>query len=957
MAFSIPFSIGLKVGASLFCLWLVGFLTVQAQVLQQEQWKPSLRWHQLHTPHFQLIYPIHYEEQAQQLASDLEKMIDKVSYSMGLKPRKISIILQNQTVESNGFVQLAPRYSQFVTTPPPVGDFQPWLQHLAVHELRHVVQFDAFGRYLKIPMLEQVALALFGITLPAWFFEGDAVLTETLLTSGGRGRIPSWEMPFRANILEGHSYSYDKNYLGSLKDITPGFYELGYMMNTYIRRENPKGLLDTLVKDLARRPLRTRAFSKSLRKYTGATTEVWHDRLVQKLSTQWRLEKEEYQPTAYMPLFEKKRNYTENWWIPTPLQGQRILSLYQSASEPSQLVIQNDSGKSYTLTRLGRQTRPYFHYAANQLVWDEVRRDARYANQTYSVLMHYDLLTHRKRQLTQRTRLFSPTLQPEGEQIAAIEVDPTNTSTLVLLDVANGQALRRYPAPDQLLLQMPAYAPDGKALVMVGVGPLGSALLQLDIVSGKFTYLTGWLQQQLETPKHTGDEIVFKAHYLGKDDLYAIHLQTKALRQLTNATYGAFHPWIDAENRSLYFNTYTSSGYQIARLDWPLQGKPLSSSSLTAQQAWPSFFEPLLAQELSPVLADTSGKRWRSEPYSDWKTIFNFHSLSVSASNFEQLEDLNPGIYMLSDNLLGTVQTRLGVRYLTSQRSLDWTASVNFQKYYPKFAIEYRNRGRNGVARWGTAEDPRLLRLSWRESTVDVRAEIPLTLYRGHVNYHFGLGVATVFTQRYQFSELPPNTRFVDQIRFPMNYVVYANRNWRRGALDLGPRFGQNLQMTYRHFPFPGQQTGSLFSMQALLYFPGWVDNHSTSVRFSYQRGAGVYQGVNDIAMVTGYHLLAPQVVRNTLLINYRWPLAYPDWHLRDLLYVKRLKAGAFVDFQNLGMQKNVLPRVLGAELRADLNLFRFVLPSFDIGVRAGYVPERTGPKRFIAMYTFGYTY
>jgi hypothetical protein len=943
----------------MFCLWLVlgSVEWTLAQVFRQDQWRPSLRWHQLHTPQFQLIYPIHFEEQAQQLASDLEAMIDKASHSMGYKPRKISIILQNQTVESNGFVQLAPRYSQFVTTPPPVGDFQPWLQHLAVHELRHVVQFDSFGRYLKIPMLEQVALALFGITLPAWFFEGDAVLTETLLTPGGRGRIPSWEMPFRANLLEGNSYSYDKNYLGSFKDITPGFYELGYFLNAYIRQESPKGMLDTLVHDLAKRPLRTRAFAKSLRTFSGATPPQWHDRLVQDLTTQWTLDKRARQTIEYPTLFNKKHHYAESWWMPVPLEGGRILSLYQSASEPSQFVIQREGGRQSILTRIGRQTRPYFHFANHQLVWDEVQRDPRYANQTFSVIMHYDLQTGHKKQLTQRSRLFSPTLQPEGEQIAAIEVDVNNQSTLVLLYAQTGQSLRRYPAPESVLLQMPAYAPNGKELVMIGVGPKGAALLQLDLLTGQFTPLTPWLAQQLESPQHLGDQIVFKAHYTGKDDLFSLDLKSREVFQVTNATYGAFHPRVDLAEQTLYFNTYTTTGYHIARLDWPVQKQKVETTSLRPEEAWPRVFQPLLAQEIGLIASDTSGKRWKSEPYSDWKTIFNFHSLSVSASNFEQLEELNPGIYLLSDNLLGTVQTRMGVRYLTSQRSLDWSASINFQKYYPKFSLEYRNRGRHGVAKWGTVEDPRLLQLSWRESTVDLRAEIPLVFYRGKVNYQMGLGVATLFTQRYQYSELPPNTRLVDQIRFPMNYIAYVNRNWRRGAFDLGPRFGQNVQMTYRHFPFPGQQKGSLFSFQTLLYFPGMLDNHSTSVRFSYQNGEGVYQGVNDIAMVSGYHLLSPQIVRNTLLINYRWPIAYPDWNVGSVVYIKRIKAGAFVDYQNIGVQKKTSPRVLGAELRADLHLFRFVLPSFDVGVRAGYVPERTGAKRFIAMYTFGYTY
>src|SRR5690606_11402371 len=143
--------------------------------------------------------PSAFENEAQQLADKLTKLRELVSADLGKEPRKISIILHNQTVESNGNVQLAPRRSEFFTTPPQQGDFQNWLDNLAIHELRHVVQFDKLTGYLRAPFFEQLALAIYGVTLPAWFFEGDAVVAETRLSHAGRGRLPSWEMPFRTN--------------------------------------------------------------------------------------------------------------------------------------------------------------------------------------------------------------------------------------------------------------------------------------------------------------------------------------------------------------------------------------------------------------------------------------------------------------------------------------------------------------------------------------------------------------------------------------------------------------------------------------------------------------------------------------------------------------------------------------------------------------------------------------
>src|SRR5690606_25857160 len=113
----------------------------------------------------------------------------RVSRSLEKGPAKISIFLQNQGTTANGFVTLSPRRSEFFAIPPQEFDYQDWLNSLAVHELRHVVQFDKLSGKFK-PPFEGLGLALLGITLPPWFTEGDAVNIETALTPAGRGRQP-----------------------------------------------------------------------------------------------------------------------------------------------------------------------------------------------------------------------------------------------------------------------------------------------------------------------------------------------------------------------------------------------------------------------------------------------------------------------------------------------------------------------------------------------------------------------------------------------------------------------------------------------------------------------------------------------------------------------------------------------------------------------------------------------
>ncbi|MGO3654633.1 MAG: hypothetical protein ACTJFN_09730 [Sphingobacterium sp.] len=172
-----------------------------AQIIDNEQAASWVQWKQIQTDNFQLIYPSEFDSAATPLARKIDSLILFSSQDFDRKPRKISIILQSNHVEQNGFAQLAPRKVEAFSTPGPGSDNTEWLPNLVLHELRHVAQFDKLTGKIKGPFLEQLALALYGVHLPAWYFEGDAVSIETQYSSGGRGRSPAWVMPFRTNLL------------------------------------------------------------------------------------------------------------------------------------------------------------------------------------------------------------------------------------------------------------------------------------------------------------------------------------------------------------------------------------------------------------------------------------------------------------------------------------------------------------------------------------------------------------------------------------------------------------------------------------------------------------------------------------------------------------------------------------------------------------------------------------
>ena len=179
-----------------------------------QQNPPGLDWRQIQTERFKVVFPAAITADAQRAANTLEHIYGPVSKTLRGPQKPLDVVLVNQLAQPNGFVALAPRRSVWFSTPPQnagllSGD---WYQLLAVHEMRHVVQFDrlrqGFVRLAYLLSGEQGEAAASALLVPAWFWEGDAVGVETALSETGRGRIPQFGLGIRALLLAGQRYSY-----------------------------------------------------------------------------------------------------------------------------------------------------------------------------------------------------------------------------------------------------------------------------------------------------------------------------------------------------------------------------------------------------------------------------------------------------------------------------------------------------------------------------------------------------------------------------------------------------------------------------------------------------------------------------------------------------------------------------------------------------------------------------
>jgi hypothetical protein len=214
------------------------FCVFKVSTAQQFGGNPSsIKWQQINTDTARIIFPKGLDSIAQRIAAVAHELQKNYSNTIGSKVDKINIVLQKDATISNAFVALGPYRSEYYLTPPQNAfelGAQNWPDNLAIHEFRHVQQYNNFNIGLS-----KATSVLFGengralansASVPDWFFEGDAVYNETLLSKQGRGRLPLFFNRYKSLYDDKKRYSYMQLRNGSLRHYIPGHYELGYLL-------------------------------------------------------------------------------------------------------------------------------------------------------------------------------------------------------------------------------------------------------------------------------------------------------------------------------------------------------------------------------------------------------------------------------------------------------------------------------------------------------------------------------------------------------------------------------------------------------------------------------------------------------------------------------------------------------------------------------------------------------
>ncbi len=971
----------------LLLILLFAFDSIQAQDVLRNN-PPSVKWKQIITPGFKVIFPAEFEAEANKVANTLEHIREPESQTMGDGlPRRIPIVIQNNNAISNGFVALGPRRSEFYTQPSQNYNFtgtNKWLDLLAIHEYRHIAQFNrsrsGFTKFFYYLFGQNTQAGFAFVAAPRWFWEGDATLIETAMSPSGRGRIPEWDRVFRANLMEGKRFNYNKQHLGSFKDRVPDHYRLGYHMTAHIRkRTNKPEIWNHISKSAFSIPFIPFTFSNSMKKHTGEYLTTNYEMMMDEMKELWSNQVSDLNPTAFEIRNRRIRSEFTDYAYPQTLEDGSIVAFKSGLSDMGQLVRIDSDGnevKSF-ITGVMNQTE-MLSATQFKVYWNEYEYDPRWRAKTYSVIKSYDFATKELKRITRKSRYAGAGISSDGYKLVTVLNTTENKNYLVVLDAISGNEIKRFDNDITAEYGMPTWSSDGKSIVSLKITDKGKSVIKVDFDSGSEIELIEPGHENIGSPYLFGNYLLFSSPYNGIDNLYALDVDKNIRYQITRSKYGAYSPALSSDKSTLVYAEHTVNGLNVV------------STSFT-----PSTWTPLnmvvdrnvnLIDEISEqeghedLLSTVPSKTYESKKYSKLTHMFNLHSWGPFLST-----DINTAqVGVFSRDVLSTTRTSVGYTYDATDDTGFASAGISYQAWYPVIDFNYDI----GNRKTGSYQ--------WEETTVNTGLSIPLLLTRSRffrtltISNSVGIRDISSFRRRDSnggrdfFDEInlvDGNDVVVDTItvfqvdatdldngQLMFNNLSLSFSNLLKVApRNLRSRWGQFF--TFEHYTtINGDFDGGLTGVRGGLFFPSPFElltrkktfiNHSLNFRFGSQEREVVgkpneYSFRNVIFKPRGFSYPNEKSF-TSLLTNYEFPLIYPDLAIGPILYIKRIKMNLFYDFgreevvQYLfttepfnDFQANDLIRTssstneyvsFGAELTFDFNIMRFPI-NIEMGVR-----------------------
>ncbi|UEG51504.1 hypothetical protein LLH06_11025 [Mucilaginibacter daejeonensis] len=923
----------------------VGLLLVTLGVKAQQFGgnPPSIKWDQVNTPAARVIYPRGMDSAGRRVANVIGQINNAIKPTIGFRQKQVNVVLQNQLVTTNGYVGLAPFRSEFYLVPAQnsfsLGSLNVTDQ-LAIHEFRHVQQYNStdvgLTRLLHILFGEGGQQLASGLSLPNWFFEGDAVFNETYVTEQGRGRLPYFFNGFRSLWAANKDYSWMKIRNGSYRDYTPDWYPLGYMMVAYGRDQYGSDIWRKVGHDAASYRSLIYPFQSAVKRNTGRNFTSFRNAALEKFKTQLVDDGLKQGAAKY----KKNQHFIGNQEFPVYVNDSTLIYRTSSYKQRSAFVMRTGT-KEERIRLADFSIDSYFTCRNGQIVYASRRPDARWGYREFNELKVIDVKSGAQKKITNRTRYFAPAFNADNSRIVAVDVPTDGQYALHILD-ADGKLISKVPNSEHLYYTYPKFYNE-QQIVSAVRKPTGEMLLALiDIATGNIEPLTPATIAPKAFPVVQKDTIYFTGTSGIDDKLFAVSVADRKLYELEGDSLrnfiGNYQPAVS--DNKISWVSFSAFGFRLHEAS----KATLQPREVKAPLGLPDMQVASLQHgEGVNALNKITDQPLPTSKYPKFTHPFNFHSL------IPYIEDPDYLVSLMGQNILNTLQSELSFGYNRNEGYKQIGATMIYGAMFPYLfgGVQYTIDRRD--LRLDQNRNP--VEVNWNETRLQAGLQLPLSFVNGRnisrLNLSSSINYSITDVKQAAFRSLYPDNTYLS------NSITFSNQVSKPQQL-IYPHFAQNITLSFRNTI--NDLSARQFLVSGSFYFPGLFDTHSLVISAAHQRRDRNYSIFsNQLSFSRGY--TADNLYRLYKFgVNYHFPIAYPDAGFGDLVYLLRLRGNVFydhthgIDQYRSGAQFKANFRSAGAELYFDTQWFNET--SITFGLRYTRLLDRdifggSGPDRF----------
>lgn len=839
----------------------------------------SVKWMQINTDTVKIIFPKYLIKTAQRVSDYVHHLAANNTSSLGGKVRKINIVLQSNTCEPNGYVGVAPFKSEFYCTNPQdpymVGG-DDFVDVLSVHEYRHALQYAntkrGFANVFYLLQGESGWAMLTNITIPNWFFEGDAVVNETAVTNGGRGRSFAFQQNNNANWYANKRFKYKHMRMGSFKNRMPNHYEYGYLLCSYLRDNYGNDIWAKVLDNTMKLRHIFYPFSNSLRMHTGMSTRQLYEKAYAHYEKEYKELIRGLDIVEGEKLTKVKKDIT-NYSFPVYV-GDDLYVLKSSYSNIPEIVKISANGKEKHICFPSNTANSGFSIANNKIVWTESVPHIRWANYSYSNIVIFDMVSGKKKRLTKNAKFFSPQLSSDGKKIVVVEYTKEQNCQLVIIDAFSGKEISRLNNKDNHYLMYPKWVNDNE-IICSGRNKGKFNITCFNIRDNSEKLVWGPINQVVTDIEVANGRYYFSASFSGIDNIFELNPKDNFIKQLSSVPVGAFWPTVSRDGQHLVFSNVKASGSELRKLalakclNKNVEVKPLDEIE---------YFDNTAIKSEGGSIINTAAKRNDMvEKYNRLSNLINIHSWQFVST------DQEIGLSVKSDNILNTLGVNLGYTYNKNEKSSSVNASVTYAGFMVKQVVSFSKIKDREY--WIFTKD------KYEEEKADFSLVLPLNLSSGI--YYRGLTLSSgVSNHKLKFKSQNigiPDYSFAD---YHMGVSLYNIRN--SAYKNIGCRWGQTISAVY--YKSFKNNIAEEFEVNAKLFFPGLMKNHNIEISSAFKKRNTQYAYEDLFEYARGYSSPFYKMILG-VKFDYNLPVAYPEFGINGLFYSNRLSAKLFADY------------------------------------------------------------